>query len=49
MSRDKFEIISPEKLFSNELAEREVLAMYYYQPSTPASLLKADYFYNSIV
>ena len=47
MSRDKFEIISPEKLFSNELAEREVLAMYYYQPSTPASLLKADYFYNS--
>lgn len=46
MSRDNYEIISPGKPLNNDLAEKKVLAMYYYHPDTPTSLLRLDDFYN---
>ena len=46
MSRDNYEILSPGKPLNNDLAEKKVLAMYYYHPDTPTSLLRLDDFYN---
>lgn len=46
MSKDNFEILSPDKPLNNDLAEKKVLAMYYYHPDTPTYLLSLDDFYN---
>lgn len=46
MDNNKTQMLSPSIPLANEQAEKAVLAVYYYYPDTPSSLLKSEDFYN---